>query len=54
MGSSTRSLIRNPTMGKADVIQAPPAAAPPAPEGTDLIEWYYERGYSDEIGRAHV
>src|SRR3990170_2888526 len=24
-----------------------PAEAPRVPEGTDLIEWYYERGYSD-------
>jgi len=32
-------------MGKTDVIPAPP---PPAvakvPEGTALIEWYFERG----------
>jgi len=32
-------------MGKTDIIQAPPPAdAPEVPEGTDLIEWYYERG----------
>jgi hypothetical protein len=37
-------------MGKTDIIQAPPPAdAPPAPEGADLIEWYYERGYSDGL-----
>jgi len=37
-------------MGQAAIIQAPsPADAPQVPEGTDLIEWYYERGYSDGL-----
>jgi hypothetical protein len=36
-------------MGKTDVIPAPPPAAAKVPEGTDLIEWYYERGCSDGL-----
>ncbi|MGH8703747.1 MAG: hypothetical protein ACREVR_21560, partial [Burkholderiales bacterium] len=37
-------------MGQAAAIQAPsPAEAPQVPEGTDLIEWYYERGCSDGL-----
>ncbi|HSB49103.1 MAG TPA: hypothetical protein VLD15_06270, partial [Burkholderiales bacterium] len=36
-------------MGKTDIIQAPLIEPPQAAEGTDLIEWYYERGYSDGL-----
>jgi len=36
-------------MGKTDVIPAPPPLAAKVPEGTDLIEWYYERGCSDGL-----
>ena len=37
-------------MGKTDLFQAPPPAdAAQVPEGTDLIEWYYERGCSDGL-----
>ena len=37
-------------MGKTDAIQAPsPAEVQQVPDGTDLIEWYYERGYSDGL-----
>jgi hypothetical protein len=37
-------------MGKTDIIQAPsPALAAQVPEGTDLIEWYYEHGCSDGL-----
>ena len=37
-------------MGKTDLIQAPPPVeAPGVPEGTDLTEWYYERGCSDGL-----
>src|SRR5688572_26547787 len=32
----------------AALAQRPPDAANP-PEGADLIEWYYERGYSDGL-----
>ncbi|MGW8183871.1 MAG: hypothetical protein ACWGMT_07925 [Burkholderiales bacterium] len=35
-------------MGQAAVDRKPSSAAPgELPEGTDLIEWYYEQGYSD-------
>jgi hypothetical protein len=35
-------------MGQVSINQAPRAAnIAEVPEGTDLIEWYYERGYSD-------
>src|SRR4029079_5639296 len=35
-------------MTEAALVQPPaPAGTTQAPEGTDLIEWYYERGYSD-------
>ncbi|HET9403037.1 MAG TPA: hypothetical protein VFO57_00460, partial [Burkholderiales bacterium] len=35
-------------MRQAAAIPAPAlAGCPQAPEGADLIEWYYERGYSD-------
>ena len=35
-------------MGADTAIRTPiPAEAPRVPEGTDLIEWYYERGYSE-------
>ena len=37
-------------MGRTEPVPAPEAAAPPqVPEGTDLIEWYYERGFSDGL-----
>ena len=37
-------------MGHADAPQAPPSAdTSQVPEGTDLIEWYYERGCSDGL-----
>ena len=39
-----------PDMGRADTLQRPPAAeTTQVPEGTDLIEWYYERGCSDGL-----
>jgi hypothetical protein len=35
-------------MTEAALVQPPaPAGTAHVPEGTDLIEWYYERGYSD-------
>jgi hypothetical protein len=37
-------------MAQDAVLKVPPgAAASQVPEGTDLIEWYYERGYSDGL-----
>ena len=37
-------------MGQAAIIQALSATEiPQVPEGTDLIEWYYEHGYSDGL-----
>ncbi len=37
-------------MGKTEAIPAsPPAEMPQVPEGTDLIEWYFERGCSDGL-----
>src|SRR5712691_4287811 len=43
------------SIGKQVMVKAPAtktpspsdAQVPQVPEGTDLIEWYYERGYSD-------
>src|SRR5262245_32903341 len=36
-------------MKPADPVQPPPLAAVEVPAGTDLIEWYYERGFSDGL-----
>ena len=37
-------------MGKTEVVRAPPPAETlQAPEGADLIEFYYERGWSDGL-----
>ncbi|MBI2508473.1 MAG: hypothetical protein HYV99_00190, partial [Betaproteobacteria bacterium] len=39
-------------MGKTDAIPPPQAEAVQVPEGTDLIEFYYERGCSDGLPLA--
>lgn len=37
-------------MTEAALVQPPaPAGTAHVPEGTDLVEWYYERGYSDGL-----
>jgi hypothetical protein len=40
-------------MGKTESLHGPtPVEAPTVTEGTDLIEWYYERGCSDGLPRS--